>query len=79
LHSQRSDFCQIVPADVEGTDANDLAIPNGDKEISEMVIELAKGTRENIPSIGIEFDQPLNLLHIFEFGFSDHLILSRES
>jgi hypothetical protein len=64
---------------MEGTDAHDFAILNGDKEISEMVIELAKGTGENIPSIGIEFDQPLNLLHIFEFGFSDHPIPSRES
>jgi hypothetical protein len=64
---------------MKGANTNNLAMTKGDIEISQMVIEFTKRAGENIPSIGIEFDQLLNLLHILKFGFSDHLILSRES
>ena len=43
LDSQGPDFRQIVPADVEGADAYDFAIPYKDKKISKMVIEFAQG------------------------------------
>jgi hypothetical protein len=61
---------------VVGTDAHDLAILNEDKKIPERVIELAKGTGKNNPSIGIELDQLLDLFHILQFSFSDHYVLS---
>jgi hypothetical protein len=45
------------------------------KKISKSVIEFAKRPGENTSPGGIEFNQPLNLFDVIEFGFPDHLIL----
>jgi hypothetical protein len=59
---------------MEGADSYDLAIPNEDKEIPEMVIEFAKRPGEDPSSGSIEFNQPLNLLDVIEFCFLNHAI-----
>jgi hypothetical protein len=58
---------------MEGTDSDYFAIPDEDKKISEMVIELAQGPGENPSTGGIKFDQSLNLFDVIQFGFSNHL------
>jgi hypothetical protein len=50
---------------VEGTDSDDLAIPDEDKKISQMVIEFTKRSREDTSTSGVELNHPLNLVHIF--------------
>ena len=60
---------------MEGTDSDYFAIPDEDKKISEMVIELAQRPGENPSTGGIKFDQSLNLFDVIQFGFSNHLIL----
>jgi hypothetical protein len=64
---------------VERTDSYDLAIPYEEKKIPEMVINFAKGPRENPSSRSVQFDQPLYLSYVIEFGFSDHPALYRDS
>jgi hypothetical protein len=62
---------------MKGADARDLSIPNEDKKISEMVVEFTKGPRKNSSPGGIEFDQPLNLFDIIDFGFPYHPFISQ--
>jgi hypothetical protein len=59
---------------MEGADSYDFAIADENKKISEMVIEFAKRPGENSSPGGIEFNQPLNLFDVIEFGFPNHLI-----
>jgi hypothetical protein len=60
---------------VEGADSDDLAIPDEDKKISEMVIEFAKRPGEDPSSRSVDLKQPLNLFDVIEFSLSNHLIL----
>jgi hypothetical protein len=62
---------------MKGADARDLSIPNEDKKISEMVVEFTKGPGKNSSSWGIEFDQPLDLFDIIDFGFPYHPFISQ--
>jgi hypothetical protein len=64
---------------MKGADSYDLAIPDEDKKIPEMVIEFAEGPGQNTSLGCMEFNQPLNFFDVIEFSFSYHLILSRES
>jgi hypothetical protein len=47
---------------MKGADSYDLAIPDEDKKIPEMVIEFAEGPGQNTFLGCIEFNQPLNIL-----------------
>jgi hypothetical protein len=64
---------------VEGTDSYDLAIPDEDKKISEMVIEFAKRPGEDPSSRSVDLKQPLNLFDVIEFSLSNHFNLFRVS
>src|SRR4030043_595891 len=39
-----------------------------------MIIQFHQGPGKNIPAGRIQFDQLLDLLHVTQFGFSNHLI-----
>jgi hypothetical protein len=59
---------------MEGTDSYNLAIPDENKKVSEIIIEFAQGPGENSSPWGVKFDQPLNFFDVIKFGFPYHLI-----
>lgn len=72
-YCNRSDFCQILPHDVQSTCPEQFATFLPDVEISHRFVELRERTGKHLSPVRVEHQQLLNFLHIPDLCFTEHI------
>lgn len=74
VHRQGADLGQVLPADLQGAAADDLAalfVHRHDK-VAHVIVELAQGTGEQLAALGVDLQQGVDRPDILCGGGTDH-------